>query len=89
MLLFLYHQSKLKSGQYTQVQQFAADMRLIWANAIKFNMEDDIVHIAAVELSRTFEKEFADVISKLPTKKGTLGLLEFSLRSLAAVCSSR
>lgn len=41
------YQAKLESGQYTEPQEFAADVRLMFSNCYKYNPPDhDVVGMA-------------------------------------------
>jgi hypothetical protein len=51
--------SKLQGNEYASPADFAADIRLVFRNAITFNqMRDNPVHMAARELSTKFEERF-------------------------------
>ena len=53
---------KLEGQEYVAASNFAADVRLIFRNAITFNqLKDNPVHIAARELSTKFEEKFAQL----------------------------
>ena len=53
---------KLNTGKYLQLDEFSADVRLVWDNAIKFNPPEHLVHKEAVELLGVFEKRLARII---------------------------
>ncbi|KAH8074515.1 RNA polymerase II transcription regulator recruiting protein [Aureococcus anophagefferens] len=54
--------AKLDAGDYT-VHTFAADVRLVFRNAMTFNVEGDDVHEAALWLDVKFEKRYADALA--------------------------
>ncbi|KAH8054837.1 RNA polymerase II transcription regulator recruiting protein [Aureococcus anophagefferens] len=57
--------AKLDAGDYT-VHTFAADVRLVFRNAMTFNVEGDDVHEAALWLDVKFEKRYADALAGYP-----------------------
>ena len=54
--------AKLAAGDYT-VHTFVADVRLVFRNAMTFNVEGDVVHEAALWLHDKFEKRYADALA--------------------------
>ena len=54
-------QTKLLSGKYANADKFAADVRLVWKNAMSYNQEGSDIYAAAAALSKTFEKRFSKV----------------------------
>ena len=53
--------SNLTSGHYDTVDEFAADVRLVWRNAQLFNPQDDWIHKVAVEMSVEFESSLGKI----------------------------
>eukprot|EP00468_Gymnochlora_sp_CCMP2014_P014486 CAMPEP_0167767374 /NCGR_PEP_ID=MMETSP0110_2-20121227/16014_1 /TAXON_ID=629695 /ORGANISM="Gymnochlora sp., Strain CCMP2014" /LENGTH=487 /DNA_ID=CAMNT_0007655805 /DNA_START=273 /DNA_END=1736 /DNA_ORIENTATION=+ len=53
--------SKLLQGVYMDVDEFGADVRLVWSNAIKFNGKTSGVSKMAMELSSYFEERFRKI----------------------------
>ncbi|KAJ1477369.1 Bromodomain-containing protein [Baffinella frigidus] len=49
---------KLQGGEYTSNEQFAADVRLTFDNAMLFNQEGDFVWTCAKKISTLFEQVF-------------------------------
>ncbi|KAI9222819.1 Bromodomain-containing protein, partial [Blastocladiella britannica] len=41
---------KAELGMYTTLEDFEADLELVWANCIEFNQEPNAYHLTAVEL---------------------------------------
>lgn len=60
---------KLTTGKYLQLDEFSADVRLVWDNAIKFNPPEHLVHKEAVELLGIFEKRLARIIGMVSEQK--------------------
>jgi hypothetical protein len=54
-------QSKLESGKYSNPDHFAKDMRLIWKNAMTYNMPDSDIYNAAEKLKKLFDRQFLKV----------------------------
>jgi hypothetical protein len=55
---------KLTSKQYVSTSEFAADVRLTFSNAMKYNPPGNDVHAIAEQLIRTFESEWRSVERK-------------------------
>jgi hypothetical protein len=55
---------KLTSKQYVSTSEFAADVRLTFSNAMKYNPPGNDVHTIAEQLNRTFESEWRSVERK-------------------------
>jgi hypothetical protein len=55
------HQTQLQSGHYETPEEFAADVRLVWNNALTYNEEDNEVHILAKEFQAAFEQAYASI----------------------------
>ena len=51
-------QSKLEEGRYKDPQAFAADVRLVWDNCLKYNMPNSDLYMTAQKLSSVFDKKF-------------------------------
>lgn len=55
-------QTKLEAGRYGgSTEKFAADVRLVWKNAMAYNRQDSEIWTTADNLSRVFEKKFAKI----------------------------
>jgi len=58
----------LENNVYESLDQFAEDMRLVFRNAVTFNtMRENIVNIAARELSAKFEEKFRQLLASVNT----------------------
>eukprot|EP00823_Brevimastigomonas_motovehiculus_P009365 TRINITY_DN902_c0_g1_i2.p1 TRINITY_DN902_c0_g1~~TRINITY_DN902_c0_g1_i2.p1 ORF type:complete len:215 (-),score=51.29 TRINITY_DN902_c0_g1_i2:319-939(-) len=57
-------QKKLQEGKYPSPEKFAADVRLVWKNAMTYNRADSDIYHTAEKLGKLFEKRF----NKLKTK---------------------
>jgi hypothetical protein len=55
---------KLTSKQYVSTSEFAADVRLTFSNAMKYNPPGNDVHTIAEQLNRTFESEWQSMERK-------------------------
>jgi hypothetical protein len=66
IFLICFVQTKLEQGKYADVTGFGADVRLVWANAMKFNQPGSGIYVAAETLSRVFEKRFTKVSKGKP-----------------------
>jgi len=53
-----------KMAEYESVEDFAADVRLVWANALQFNPPDHEVYMMAKTLSGVFEKKITPILKK-------------------------
>lgn len=62
-------EQKLSSGQYSTVDQLAADCRLVFTNARTFNPPDHIIHKMASDLSKFFDKKFDALQTKLVSRE--------------------
>ncbi|KAJ6760872.1 TRANSCRIPTION FACTOR GTE10 [Salix purpurea] len=62
--------SKIVSGEYTSPSGFAADVRLTFSNAMKYNPPGNDVHIMAETLSKYFEVRWKAIEKKLPVTTG-------------------
>jgi len=63
--------TKLEAGNYANVLAFGADVRLVWANAMKFNQPGSGIYVAAETLQRVFEKRFSKVSKAKPPSAPT------------------
>lgn len=48
---------KLKQGEYENLKEFEADVRLVFANCYKFNPQSNLVHQAGKEIERVFDSK--------------------------------
>jgi hypothetical protein len=55
--------------RYLQLDEFAADVRLVFDNATKFNPPEHLVHQAAQDLISVFEKRLARIIGMVSEQK--------------------
>jgi len=61
--------NNLYQGKYTNINQFARDVRIIWANARAYNPKNNPVHEWAILYSEIFEKMFRIATSTVTKKK--------------------
>jgi len=54
-------ETKLKNGEYSSVNQFAADIRKIWNNAFRYNAKGTEIYQMTSEMSSYFEKLFKEI----------------------------
>jgi hypothetical protein len=54
-------EKKLRQGQYASVQQFAADVRKIWSNAILYNPKTSPIYELTLVMSEYFEKLYREI----------------------------
>ncbi|XP_073142032.1 transcription factor GTE10-like [Henckelia pumila] len=57
---------KLRTNQYSNTMEFAADVRLTFENAFTYNSRGTEVHCMAEELSRFFEMRWKAIEKKIP-----------------------
>lgn len=50
--------TKLRASRYSSAEEFAADVRLTFSNALKYNHPGDVVHEMAKTLSKRFESRW-------------------------------
>ncbi|CAD6223710.1 unnamed protein product [Miscanthus lutarioriparius] len=55
---------KLTNKQYVTASEFAADVRLTFSNAMKYNPPGNDVHAVAEQLNRIFDSEWRSVVRK-------------------------
>jgi len=56
-------EQRLDAGQYATVSDLAADVALVWDNAMVYNGEDNWVHQAALKMKAVAERKFAPLLS--------------------------
>ncbi|KAK4271769.1 hypothetical protein QN277_020411 [Acacia crassicarpa] len=56
--------SKLQNNLYSSAEEFAADVRLTFSNAMTYNPPGNDVHLMAKELNRSFERRWKDLDKK-------------------------
>ena len=61
--------TKLQNSTYSEAPQFAADMRLVFSNAMTFNPKDHWVHAFAVNLRNLFENTWIESTLRIERKK--------------------
>ena len=54
--------SQLESGHYSSARDVAADVELVWANAMTYNMDDSWIHQAAAKLKAYTSSKFASLV---------------------------
>jgi hypothetical protein len=90
--------SNIESGQYETIEEFAADMRLVFRNAITFNTDkESLVHIAAREVGNRFEERFKQLLLHIapdsfdaePTPKTKTGSSSSKSKSAPSVKTPR
>lgn len=59
---------KLTAFEYNTMHEFAADVRMVYRNAMMYNPENEWIHRAAADCMRIFEREIAR-IAELPEKR--------------------
>jgi len=74
---------KLETDVYSDPREFAADVRLTFANAMKYNPPGNDVHIMADQLNKIFEDKWRAIGSKLPQVDPS-GCLTKSVQPIAA-----
>ena len=57
--------SKLEKNIYSGIEEFAADVRLTFSNAMTYNPPNNDVHLMAKELNKIFERKWKDLDKKL------------------------
>lgn len=60
-------QSKLKTGQYENAEEFESDMRLMFKNCYRFNLDGDPTYLAGKSLEAVFDdkwKQMGDYLAK-------------------------
>lgn len=61
-------QKRLSSGHYESVDEWIAEMRLVFNNATTFNPPDHVVHQMAKALNAVFDKKLATLLEKIDTR---------------------
>jgi len=61
-------QKKLNSHKYSSVDEWMADVRLVFMNAATFNPPNHIIHQMANTLNTVFDKKLATLFDKLETR---------------------
>ena len=56
-------QTKLTSGKYKDIYEYAYDMRLIWRNCCTYNQETAEIYKLGKNLSELFESKFKEIES--------------------------
>ncbi|KAK7331437.1 hypothetical protein VNO77_25662 [Canavalia gladiata] len=56
--------SKLEKNNYSGIEEFAADVRLTFKNAMTYNPPSNDVHLMAKELSKVFDRKWKDLDKK-------------------------
>jgi len=54
-------EEKLERGEYSSVNQFAADIRKIWNNAFRYNAKGSVIYQMTSEMNSFFEKLFKEI----------------------------
>eukprot|EP00871_Galdieria_phlegrea_P002236 jgi/Galph1/3012/GphlegSOOS_G1676.1 len=52
------------------LERFKADVRLVWENAMTYNLENTPYYVAAAKLSETFERKLEATFKNVPEAKG-------------------
>jgi len=63
-------QKKLNDFEYDDIEEFAADVRLVFSNCLTYNPPGADVHLMGITLSGIFEKQWKNFRGK-PTKKAS------------------
>lgn len=69
---FEWMKRKCDNAEYTTVQQFVDDARLVFANCSKYNTPDNQVGKAGIELGKVFEKMYRSQIIKARKKRAKI-----------------
>eukprot|EP01017_Pseudomicrothorax_dubius_P041090 TRINITY_DN6542_c0_g1_i4.p1 TRINITY_DN6542_c0_g1~~TRINITY_DN6542_c0_g1_i4.p1 ORF type:complete len:276 (+),score=72.36 TRINITY_DN6542_c0_g1_i4:614-1441(+) len=56
-------EAKLRTGEYTSVSAFAADVRKIWNNSFRYNSQGTDIYLMTSSMSEYFEKLFRELDS--------------------------
>ncbi|CAI9113068.1 OLC1v1013596C1 [Oldenlandia corymbosa var. corymbosa] len=64
--------TKLLSGAYSDISEFAADVRLTFTNAMTYNPPGNDVHVMAKEMSKYFEVRWKPIEKKITSNVGEL-----------------
>lgn len=62
-------ENKLNAGKYANPTVFAHDVRLVWKNAMTYNRADSDIYRTAQNFSKSFEKKFKKLKTKLAKGK--------------------
>eukprot|EP00824_Muranothrix_gubernata_P010709 TRINITY_DN2380_c3_g1_i2.p2 TRINITY_DN2380_c3_g1~~TRINITY_DN2380_c3_g1_i2.p2 ORF type:complete len:397 (+),score=74.82 TRINITY_DN2380_c3_g1_i2:110-1300(+) len=75
--------TRLDTGGYTDMNEVARDIRLVWRNAMTYNPPDNDSHIMARALSEAFEDKWRDLLDRLgiPAYEEEMGKRKRSERS--------
>eukprot|EP01088_Endostelium_zonatum_P001886 TRINITY_DN1226_c0_g1_i2.p1 TRINITY_DN1226_c0_g1~~TRINITY_DN1226_c0_g1_i2.p1 ORF type:complete len:635 (-),score=196.30 TRINITY_DN1226_c0_g1_i2:87-1991(-) len=68
----------LESGEYSNADEFADDVRLVWRNALTYNPPDSDVVFMTKQMSDFFEKKFAQTKKRIQEKRGSKPSVEES-----------
>ena len=71
--------NKMENGAYNTHQEFAADVRLVWSNAMTYNVPGHDVYETAQTLSENFEARYAVVIADSVAEEVELNSIPESL----------
>lgn len=66
-------QSKMDGGDYKNVREIYADVRLVFKNAIKYNDDKDDVHVMAQTLLDKLEEKWLQLLPKVLEEVNGLG----------------
>ncbi|KAF8731014.1 hypothetical protein HU200_016894 [Digitaria exilis] len=80
---------KLTSKQYRSTDEFAADVRLTFSNAMKYNPPGNHVHEIAKELNGIFDSEWESVERKLRGQKQVHGQQTMNVIKIRATMDSK
>ncbi|KAI4295359.1 hypothetical protein L6164_035413 [Bauhinia variegata] len=76
--------SKLDKNMYSGIEEFAADVRLTFSNAMTYNPPGNDVHKMANDLNNIFERKFKDFDRKWKSEdehgKSTVGTIKVTMR---------
>jgi len=60
---------KLSNGKYANAEKFAADVRLVFKNAMTYNEDGSGIYVVAENLSKQFERRYARITKESTMKK--------------------
>lgn len=58
-----------KDGTYTNVREICSDVRLIFANAMKYNDDQNVIHLMAKSLLEKFEEKWLHFLPKVESEE--------------------
>ncbi|KAJ8761984.1 hypothetical protein K2173_006586 [Erythroxylum novogranatense] len=81
--------SKLDKNLYLYPEEFAADVRLTFSNAMLYNPRENFVHNIAIELNEMFEKRWKSLEEKWHCEEPKFGSGKFVTEEMKEKCDVR